>query len=76
MVKCQGFLNKREKATSKIMTQNPGKQDKVLAVVNRKGGVAKTTTAINLAHGLSRKLMRRVAPKDLNHISDPGNLYQ
>ncbi len=58
------------------MTQNSGKQDKVLAVVNRKGGVAKTTTAINLAHGLSRKLMRRVAAKDLNKISDPSNLYQ
>ncbi|WP_420642258.1 ParA family protein [Candidatus Leptofilum sp.] len=58
------------------MTQNPGRQDKVLAVVNRKGGVAKTTTAINLAHGLSRKLMRRVAPKDLDQISDPSNLFQ
>ncbi|GJM41099.1 MAG: chromosome partitioning protein ParA [Ardenticatenaceae bacterium] len=58
------------------MTQNPGRQDKVLAVVNRKGGVAKTTTAINLAHGLSRKLMRRVAPKDLDSITDPTNLFQ
>jgi len=58
------------------MNQATGKKDKVLAVVNRKGGVAKTTTAINLAHGLSRKLMRRVAPKDLSSISDPSNLYQ
>jgi len=58
------------------MTQKTGRQDKVLAVVNRKGGVAKTTTAINLAHGLSRKLMRRVAPQDLDKISDPSNLFQ
>ncbi|MBK8905979.1 MAG: ParA family protein [Anaerolineaceae bacterium] len=58
------------------MTQKTGRQDKVLAVVNRKGGVAKTTTAINLAHGLSRKLMRRVAPKDLDKITDRSNLFQ
>ncbi|VAW32379.1 Chromosome (plasmid) partitioning protein ParA [hydrothermal vent metagenome] len=59
-----------------IMNQPADRHDKVLAVVNRKGGVAKTTTAINLAHGLSRKLMRRVAPKDVSSISDPSNLYQ
>ena len=58
------------------MTQKTGRQDKVLAVVNRKGGVAKTTTAINLAHGLSRKLMRRVDAEDLDQISDPNNLFQ
>lgn len=40
----------------------------ILAVVNRKGGVAKTTTAINLAHGLSRKLMRRINAADVDNL--------
>lgn len=56
------------------MTNWIGKHTQVLAVVNRKGGVAKTTTSINLAHGLSRKLMRRVAEKDLDKILDKENL--
>lgn len=57
------------------MTEVTNRHHKVLAVVNRKGGVAKTTTAINLAHGLSRKLMRRVAAADLEKIEDVHNLF-
>ncbi len=56
------------------MANGTGSNTQVLAVVNRKGGVAKTTTSINLAHGLSRKLMRRVADKDLDKIQDTDNL--
>ncbi len=58
------------------MTPTPGKRDKIFAVVNRKGGVAKTTTAITLAHGLSRKLMRRVDAKDLDKVPNPHDLFQ
>lgn len=58
------------------MTNKNGQQRHVLAVVNRKGGVAKTTTAINLSHGLSRKLMRRVDPADIEKIEDKKNLFR
>jgi len=47
----------------------------ILAVVNRKGGVGKTTTAINLAHGLSRRLLRRVPVGDLEQVSNSARLY-
>lgn len=55
---------------------NQAQKPKVLAVVNRKGGVGKTTTTLNLAHGLSRKLLRRVNPEDMPHVPHPANLYQ
>lgn len=45
---------------------NGRKQDRIFAVINRKGGVAKTTTAVHLAHGLSRRLLERVTVKGMS----------
>jgi chromosome partitioning protein len=39
---------------------------RVIAVGNQKGGVAKTTTALNLAAGLSRTLKKRVLIVDMD----------
>lgn len=49
-----------------MASENKTQRDKVFAVINRKGGVAKTTTAVHLAHGLSRKLLKKVAASKLS----------
>lgn len=44
----------------------PQRNAKVFAIVNRKGGVAKTTTAVTLAHGLSKRTEGHVLIVDLD----------
>lgn len=57
------------------MTQNPGKQDKVLAVVNRKEAWQNNHRHQSSSRPFAQADAAR-SPKDLNQISDPGNLYQ
>lgn len=57
------------------MTMRKGKPKRVFAIVNRKGGVAKTTTAVTLAHGLSRKMMYKLEPENRGHVEDEDRLF-
>lgn len=58
------------------MASDKDSSARVLAVINRKGGVGKTTTAVSLAHGLSLKLIRRVKVRDLGKVPNPEQLFR
>ena len=45
---------------------NSNGRNKIYAVINRKGGVAKTTTAVHVAFGLSRQLLKPIPVKGLS----------